>query len=117
MPRISYAVAVLVLGLDFYPKDLDGVGDAINVFLCPDLPPSAGSEAEMLLRRGNSILGSGYLTSFADTILLLSKQQVEPVTSWESAEKQLESWEVFCHVFLGNVAVHPVTYKVCTLLE
>ena len=24
---------------------------------------------------------------------------------------------MFCHVFLGGAAVHPATYKVCTLIE
>ena len=39
------------------------------------------------------------------------------MTSWEVAEKQLEACGVFCHVFLGNVSVHPATYEVCILVE
>ena len=116
-PHISHAVAVLVLGLTFYSEDLDGVGDAINVFIFPDLYSSAGSEAALLARRWDIILGGGALTSFSETSLLLAKQRVEPVTSWEAAKKQLESWGVFCHVFFGNADVHLATYEVFTLAK
>ena len=93
------------------------MGDAINVFLFPDLSPSAGSEAALLVRRWDAILGGGALTFIAYTSLMLVKQKAEPLTSWEEAEKQLESWGVFCHVFLGDADVHPTTYKLYTLIE
>ena len=70
-----------------------------------------------MAKRWDSILGGGALASFADTSLLLGKQRVEPVTSWEAAEKQIEAWGVFCHVFLGDTVVHPATYEVYTLVE
>ena len=38
-PRISYTFMALILELSFYSKDPDGVGDAINVFLFPDILP------------------------------------------------------------------------------
>ena len=81
-PLISHAIAVLVLGLAFYYEEPDGVGDAINIFIFPDLSPSVGSEAALLTRRWYAILGGGALISFVDTSLLLAKQRVEPVTSW-----------------------------------
>ena len=31
--------------------------------------------------------------------------------------KQLEAWGVFCHVFLGDTAVHLATYEVRVLVE
>ena len=31
---------------------------------------------------------------------------------WESAENQLEAWEVLYHVFLGDADMHPSKYKV-----
>ena len=39
-PRISHAVAVLVLGFNFYSKDLDSVGDTIKLFIFLDLSPT-----------------------------------------------------------------------------
>ena len=89
---ISYAIAVLVLGITIYIEGLDGLKNAINVFPFPDLSPSVGSEAALLARRCHAILGGGALTSFADTSLLLTNKLVEPFTSWEEAEKQLEAW-------------------------
>ena len=41
-PCISHDVAVLALGPAFYYEDLDGVVNAINVFLFPNFSPSAG---------------------------------------------------------------------------
>ena len=80
-PRIYHSVAVLVLGLAYYSKNPDGVGDAINIFMFPDLLPLAGSEAALLLRRWDAILGGSALNFFTDTNILMSKQQVEPFKS------------------------------------
>ena len=74
-PHISHTVPVLVLDLEFYSKDPDGVIDAINVFLFLDLYPLARSEAALIVRRWGAILGGGALTYFADTSLLLANQQ------------------------------------------
>ena len=88
------------------------MGDAITVSLIPDLFPLMGSEAPLLARRWEYIIGGGPLTYFADTSLLLAKHRVELVTSWEAALKKLEAWGVFCLIFLGDAAVHPTTYEV-----
>ena len=80
-PHISHAVAVLVLGPSFYSKDPESVGDAINIFLFPELPPLAIYEAALLARMWDAIIGGGTLKYFADTILLIAKQRVKPVTS------------------------------------
>ena len=39
----------MMLDFDFYTKDPDGVGDAINIFL-PDLTPADRSKAALLER-------------------------------------------------------------------
>ena len=70
---ISHAVTVMVMALTFHTEDLDGVRDDLNIFLFPDLPPSAGLEAALLTWKWGAILGGGNLTSFADTSLLMEK--------------------------------------------
>ena len=93
------------------------MGDALNIFLFIKLSHSAGSDAEILTRKWDVILGEGTLTSFADTILLMGKQKVSSIAGWDEAAPQIEDWAVFCMVFLGDDGFHPVTYKIFLLLE
>ena len=108
-PRISHAVAVMVMVLAFHTEDPYGVGNTLNIFLFLDLSPSEGSEAALLTRKWEAILGCGTLTSFADTILLMGMQKVTPIAGWDEASSQLEAWDVFCAVFLVDCGVHPAT--------
>ena len=63
------------------------MGDATNVFQFPDLFLSAVSEAALLSRMWDAILGGGALIYFADTRLLLANKRLDPFTSLEAAEK------------------------------
>ena len=112
-----HPVAVMVVALAFHTKDPDRVGDTLNIFLFPDLSPSAGSEAALLTRKWDVILGGGTLTSFVDTILLMGEQKVAPIAEWDEAESQIEAWAVFCTLFLGYNKVNPAAYKMLILLE
>ena len=116
-PHISHAIVVLVLGLAFYSEDPNGVGESINVFLFPYMSPLAGSEAALLVLSFDAILGGGALISFSESILLMVKNQFDPVKNWKAAEKQLEAWGVFYHAFLGDAAVHPAIYKLYNLFK
>ena len=69
------------------------------------------------MRKWDVTLGGGTLTSFTDTILLIGEQKVSPITGWDKAASQLETWAVFCTVFLGDDSVHPVTFKMFLFLE
>ena len=82
---IPQAFVAMVMALVFHTKDPDGVGDALNIFLFPDLFPSSGLEAALLTRKWDTILGGGTLTFFADTSLLTGKQKVAPTSGWEEA--------------------------------
>ena len=75
----------MVLALAFHTEDPDGVGDALNIFLFPDLSPSEGLEAALLTRKWDAILGGGTLTSFIDTSLLRGKQKIAPILGWGEA--------------------------------
>ena len=94
-PCISHTVAVMVMALAFHTKDPDGVGDTLKIFLFLDLSPLAGSDAALLTRKWDAILGGGTLNSFADTSMLMGKKKVAPIASWDEALSQLEAWEVF----------------------
>ena len=66
------------------------MGDAINVLLFLDLYLLSSSEAALLVRRWDAILGGDALTSFADTSLLL--------TSCFSAASQIVNGSIRCLV-------------------
>ena len=72
----------MVMALAVYTKDPDRVGDTLNIFLFPDLSPSAVSEAALLTRKWDVILEGGTLTSLADTSLLMGEQKVAPIAEW-----------------------------------
>ena len=116
-PRITHTVAVMVMALTFHTEDPDGVGYALNIFLLPNLFPSAGLEAALLTRKWDAILGGSTLTSSADTSLLMGKKKVSPITGWYEASSQLKAWTVFCMVFLVDDGVQPIPYEMLLLLE
>ena len=103
--------------LAFHTKDPDGVGDALNIFLFPDLSPLAGSEKALLTRNCDAIFGVGTLTYFAYTSLLMGKQKAALIAGWYEAEYQLKAWAIFFMVFLGYDRVRPTTYETFLLLE
>ena len=116
-PRISKYVLVMMLDLAFYTKYPDGMGDAVKKFLFPDLSPASGSEAALLTRQWDSVLGGGTLTSFSDTSRLIVWQNVNPVATREKAALQLDIWSMFSTVFLGDVRVHPTAFEMVTLVK
>ena len=78
-PIISQYIVAVMLALVFYTKYPDGVGDAINIFLSPDLTPLIGLEIEVLTRRWDAFLGGGTITSSNNTRLLLGKHKFTSV--------------------------------------
>ena len=69
------------------------------------------------MQKWDMILGGGTVTSFAETSLLMGKHKFAPITGWYEAVSQLEAWEIFCTVFLGDYGVQPATYEMFLLLE
>ena len=49
----------------------------------------------------DAVLVGRKMASFDDTRTLMRIKKVVPITSWDAASKHMESWEVFCAVFLG----------------
>ena len=72
----------MVVVLTFHTEDPDGLGDALNILLFPDLSPLTGLEAALLTQKWDAIFGGGTLTYFSDTSLLMGKQKVATITGW-----------------------------------
>ena len=89
--HISHTISVMAMALTFHNNDPDGLGDALNTFLFPDLSPSSGSEAALLTRKWDAILGGGTLASFAETILLMGEQRSPPS---QDGTKHLLNWRL-----------------------
>ena len=73
----------MVIVLAFHTKDPNGVGGSSQNFPFPDLSFLAGSEAALIIRKWDAILGGRTLTYFADTSLLMGKQKVAPIAGWD----------------------------------
>ena len=101
----------MVLLIAFHTKDPDGLGYTVNICIFPDLSPSAGSEAALLERRWNAILGGGGLTSSTYTSLLAGRQKFSLVSGWDKAASQMKAWAAFCRVFLGEDGRHTATFE------
>ena len=106
-----------MLDLSFHSEFPDGVGDALNVFLFLDMSPSAGSYVALLTRHWDAVFGRGTLTSFSCTRLLLGRQKVAPVESWDESASQIKFWLVLCAVVVGTVDTHPATVDMMALVE
>ena len=94
-PRTTHAIAVMVMEIAFHTENPDRVGDALNIFIFPDLSSLAGSEVALLTQKWDAILGGVTLTSFVETSMLTGKKKVAPIAGWDEASSQLEAWEVF----------------------
>ena len=105
------------MALAFHTEDLYGVVDVITIFLFPDLSHSTGLEAALLTQKWDSILGGGTLNYFTETSLVMGKQKVAPIAGWDKADYQLEAWDVFFTLFLGDDEVQPATYNIFLLLQ
>ena len=116
-PCTPHTITVMVMVFAFHTKELDRLGDALNVFLFPNLSPFARLEAALLTRKWDAILGGSTLTFFVDTILIMGKQKFVPIAGCDEAAYQIEARDLLCTVFLGDNRVHPATYKMFLLLE
>ena len=48
VPCITHTVSFLLLRLDFYTKDPDGLRNTVNIFMFPYLSLAEGLEADMI---------------------------------------------------------------------
>ena len=62
-PRVTRAVAVLLLDLHFYTEDPDYINYTIKIFQFSDLSLSIGSEASKVTRRWDTALDFNTMTS------------------------------------------------------
>ena len=106
--RIYYSIMVMVISLDFHSKDLDGVGDAMHVFIFP--------EANIQRRRCDAEINRGTRTYFSDTSLLLGCHKFSPLDSWVNASSRIEAWALLCVAFFCTVDTHPMISEMMVLV-
>ena len=58
------------------------------------------------------VLWYNTFTLLSDTGALLARQKVVPVTSWDSAYKQLEVCKLLCAVLIGDASCHMATQEI-----
>ena len=71
--RVTYAVAVLLLGLHFFTEDPDYMNNTVNIFQFPDLSLFSGSEASMITIIWDTALDANKMTSYADAAALMKQ--------------------------------------------
>ena len=87
VPHVPPSIVIMVLSLNLYTEYPGVTGNALNMFMLPDLLPSMDSEAVLLNLWWDSATGNNAITLFANTGYLLSRKKSVPVTSWDAASK------------------------------
>ena len=116
-PKITLMVALLLLGLAFYMEFTNGISDTVNIFMLPYLFQTAGKEEALLAQRWDTALESNTLTSYSDTAVLMTKQKIAPIVSWEGADNMIEQWLVLLDIILGPPELHPSVHGLSILVE
>ena len=57
-------------------EDPDCVNDTVNIFQFNNLSLSVGSEASMVTRRWDTVLGASTMTSYVDVAVLMKQQHI-----------------------------------------
>ena len=116
-PNITHVVSVLLLGLDFHTEDPDRVSDAVNIFMFLDLSPETGTESALVAWRWDTALDSNTLTSYDNTVALMTKQRILRIVGLEGAAKMLKQWIVLCDFVLFPPELQPAVHKLSVLVE
>ena len=69
-------LARLIIIPSFHTKDLDGVGDTVNIFMFLEISLYAGSEATMLAMRWDTTIDIKNMTTYEDMVYLLHIQHI-----------------------------------------
>ena len=89
----------------------------MKIFMFPYLYLAAGAEAALVSRRWETALESNTLTSYADTVALMTKQRIYPIMGWEGASKILNQWIVLLDLILGPPDLHPEVHDLSVLVD
>ena len=116
-PKITQMVAALILGLAFYTEYPEGVINAVNIFILPEIYLEAGTEAALVAQRWDTELHSNILMSYDQTDKMTTKQRIYPIVGWEGAAKILDQWLVLIKFILGPPEIHPALHEISVLVE
>ena len=106
-PSTIRVLMSLILSLNFYTDNPDGVGEKVIIFLFPNLYIYAQDTA----------LDSNMLTTYVDMVYLLQIQKISPTEIWEAAVKMLDQWEVFLLIMMVPTNVNPSVYEINLLID
>ena len=81
---IIHLVTGILLSLELYTENPDGVGDTVNTFLFPDHSISTGSGESLLDSCWDTELDISMLDTYTDTNSLIKFQKVAPIIGLES---------------------------------
>ena len=112
-----HSIVGAVLALAFCTKDPDRVVYSVNVFLFPYLSFSAGLKYSLIVRWRGTVLISGIITSFADTITLKGIHKTAPLKIWYTALNQMEAQAVLCEFFLVYTTINTMAFDMEGLIE
>ena len=107
----------LILNLEFYTEETDGLGDTVKIFLFPDLSLSASSGSVLVARWWYTVLDRSTTTMYADTYTLLQRHKVAPIKGWEKEKSMLKKWEVFLAFMWVPTQKHPSVYEIMLLID
>ena len=82
-PHNNHKVTVLIINMEFYTEEPNGVGSTFNIILFPDLSLSSGSKLSMVGMRWYTALDISNLITYADTPSLLQLQKFAPIVGME----------------------------------
>ena len=114
-PHITLMMEVPLLLLALHTDNTDGVSNSVDIILLPYLSLEEGFEVPMIEWWWHTVLDSNTRTSYADTLMIMTKYHIAPIVGWEGVTKTIYQSLVLINVILGPL--YPAVYKISVLVK